>query len=423
MIPRRRDRASLGARFVLATALGSVVLYASPLWAQTFNQRGFVDLRGVVFPQGTPNDTVRLVGDVLAREEAFLKPASWAQFAAGLDLRANSYDQVEDEWRVDIRDRRVQRPKVSVRRLGATFTRGPLTVDVGKQFIRWGKADIVTPTDRFAPRDFLTVVDNDFLAVSGVRAVAQWRSQTVEVVWVPWFTPSRTPLLNQRWTVVPPSDPPLTFVDASGPPPKGSQAGIRWGYMGDRYEASISYFDGFNHLPNIQSVQGRAPLEVVIMRTFPTLRSYGADAAFPTPWFTVKGEVAYATTSTPGTDEYVLYVVQFERQTGEWLFVGGYAGEAVTERRAQVNFAPDRGLTRSVLARASYTIDANRSVAFETAVRQTGRGAYVKGEFSQARGAHWRATLAGVLVRGRADDFLGQFRLNSHLSVALRYSF
>jgi hypothetical protein len=423
VIHQRRGRAFRGARFALALVLLAVGFHAPPLAAQTFSQRGFLDVRGVMFPQRASNDDGRLVGDVLAREEAFLKPVPWVQFAAGLDVRANSYDQVEDRWRIDIRDRRIERPRLSVRRLGATFTRGPLTVDIGKQFIRWGKADIVTPTDRFAPRDFLTVVDNDFLAVSGVRAVAQWQSQTFEIVWVPWFTPSRTPLLDQRWTVVPPSDPPLRLVDAIKPLPQGSQAGVRLGHMGDRYEASISYFNGFNHLPNIQSTPGSAPFDVFVMRTYPTLRSYGLDAAVPTPWFTVKGEVAYATTSTPATDEYVLYVVQVERQTGEWFLVGGYAGEAVTARRAQVTFAPDRGLTRSLLGRASYTFDANRSVAFEAAVRQTGRGAYVKGELSQARGSHWRATLAGVLVRGRADDFLGQFRLNSHVNVALRYSF
>lgn len=420
---RRRHRASCGARFVVVLALLAGGLPAPRLAAQAFNQRGFLDLRGIVFPQRASNDEVRLVGDVLVREEAFLKPAPWVQFAVGIDARVNSYEQVEDEWRIDIRDRRIQRPRLSVRRLGATFTRGPLTVDIGKQFIRWGKADIVTPTDRFAPRDFLTVVDNDFLAVSGARAVVEWQAQTFEVVWVPWFTPSRTPLLDQRWTAVPPNDPPLSLVDASGPPPKGSQTGVRLGRIDDRYEASVSYFNGFNHLPNIRSAPGRTPFDVVIMRTYPTLRSYGVDVAVPTPWFTVKGEVAYATTSTPATDEYVLYVVQLERQTGEWLLAGGYAGEAITERRAQINFAPDRGLTRSLLARASYTLDANRSVALEAAVRQTGRGAYVKGEFSQAHGSHWRTTLAGVLVRGRADDFLGQFRLNSHMSVALRYSF
>ena len=143
----------------------------------------------------------------------------------------------------------------------------------------------------------------------------------------------------------------------------------------------------------------------------------------PTRWFTVKGETAYFTSSAPDTDEYVLYVVQLERQTGEWLVVGGYAGELVTRRRAALTFAPDRGLTRSVLGRASYTIDPNRSLAFEGAVRQNGHGAYAKAEYSQAHGQHWRATLAATLIRGEPDDFLGQYRRNSHIAVALRYSF
>ena len=137
----------------------------------------------------------------------------------------------------------------------------------------------------------------------------------------------------------------------------------------------------------------------------------------------MKGEVAYVTSASSVTDEYVLYVIQVERQTGEWVLVGGYAGEAVTANRASLVFAPDRGLTRSVLGRASYAIDPNRSLAFEAAVRQNLGGAYGKVEYSQAYGQHWRATFAGVAIGGDQDDFLGQYRRNSHVSVALRYSF
>jgi hypothetical protein len=122
-------------------------------------------------------------------------------------------------------------------------------------------------------------------------------------------------------------------------------------------------------------------------------------------------------------DEDVLYVLQLERQTGEWVLVGGYAGEAVTARRAALTFAPDRGMTRSIVARASYTIDPNRSVAFESAVRQNGNGVYAKAEYSQARGQHWRATVTGIVIAGSEDDFLGQYHRNSHATVALRYSF
>jgi hypothetical protein len=166
-----------------------------------------------------------------------------------------------------------------------------------------------------------------------------------------------------------------------------------------------------------------APLRVDLTRVYPSIRTYGGDAAVPTRWFVLKGEAAYFTTSSPATDEYILYVLQVERLVGEWAIVAGYAGEAVTARRTGFDFAPDRGLTRSIVARASYTIGPTRSAAFETAVRQNGAGLYAKAEYSQARGAHWRATLAGVVIAGDSDDFLGQYQKNSHVRVGLRYSF
>jgi len=401
----------------------SLVFLASPAPAQTLTQRGFVDGSIVLFPQEAPNDPTRAVGDLLARDDLFFKPAAWVQFAGGFDLRANSHDQVEDSWRVDLTDRTILRPRLAVRRLSATLTRGPLTVDAGKQFIRWGKTDIVTPTDRFAPRDFLNVIDAEFIAVIGVRGVVQVGDETFEGVWLPRFTPSRVPLLDQRWTVVTGEAAELPLVDAGSRLPGGSQAGVRWSHVGAGFEYSLSFFDGFNHLPNIEAAPQPAPLRLEVTRVYPSLRTYGGDAAVPTRWATIKSEAAYFSSSFPGTDEYLLYVVQLERQSGEWAIVAGYAGEVVTTRRTQLTFAPDRGLTKSIVARASYTIGPTRNVGFETAVRQNGDGLYAKAEYSQARGAHWRATVGAVVIAGEADDFLGQYQRNSHVRAVLRYSF
>ena len=60
-----------------------------------------------------------------------------------------------------------------------------LPLDLGKQFIRWGKADILNPTDRFAPRDFLEVTDDEFLAVIGARGQYERGAHSIDVVWVP----------------------------------------------------------------------------------------------------------------------------------------------------------------------------------------------------------------------------------------------
>jgi hypothetical protein len=445
---------------VAILALASSVRIAS---AQTVTQRGFVDAAVRLFPQEASNDPTRGVGDVLAREDLFAKPAPWIQFAGGLEFRANSHDQVDDRWRLDLDDRGSLRPRLSLRRLSATFTHGPLTVEAGKQFIRWGKTDIVSPTDRFAPRDFMTVVDAEFLAVSGVRAVAQHGGDTFEGVWVPRFTPSRVPRLDQRWTVPPEAAAAVPLIDAGGVFPQGAQTGLRWGHTGAGYEFSASFFNGFNHLPNVDAattinaepaeLAGRSSSAgsagstlIVVRRSYPAIRSYGGDAAVPTKWFTIKGEAAYVTARADAdlahdsaaataadlsrqradgatADDYVLYVVQVERQTGEWVLVAGYAGEAVTARRSTLTFAPDRGMARSIVARAAYTIDPRRSLVFETAIRQNGDGLYARAEYSQARGQHWRATLTAIGIAGDRLDFLGQYRRNSHIAVALRYSF
>ena len=388
--------------------------------AQAVSQRGFVDASLTAYPQDAPNDRTNGVGDLLVREEIFVKPASWIQFAAGADVRANSHGQVDAA--VDIGDRDLKRPALSIRRLSATVTHGAFTLDAGKQFIRWGKTDILTPTDRFAPRDFLNVVDTEFLPVTGVRGNVRLHDDNIEVAWVPVFTPSRTPLVDQRWVVLPAELQSASIQQAPSQFPSGPQTGIRWNHAGSRIEYELSFFDGFNNLPNIEPLN-LEPLTLAVIARYPSLREYGGDVAVPTRWFTIKGEAAYFTSSTPRTDEYVLYVIQLERQTGEWSFVGGYAGDHVTRQVALAPFAPDRGLAEAFIGRASYTIDVNRSFSLETAVRQNGNGSYFKAEYSQARGGHWRVTAGGALLRGQPDDFLGQFRLDSHFRVALRYSF
>jgi hypothetical protein len=406
------------------------------LLAQQFDQRGFIENRTVMYPQTAPNDSGRVVDELLFREDASYKFAPWLTVSGGFDARTDSHRQTARDGSVDADDRSVQRPAFSVRRLSATIHRGKVTAEIGRQLIRWGKTDILNPTDRFAPRDYLSsVVDTDFLGVSAARVTYESGADTIDLVWQPWFTPSRTPLLNQRWTALPPEAAGVSIVDAGARYPGGSQYGARWNHIGAGYEYSLCFFDGYQNLPSFQPVileSSRPPAgdigfpvditSIGVQRTYPALRLYGGDAAVPLPWLTIKGEAAYFTSSTPGAEEYALYVLQLERQVKEWSFVGGYAGSVVTRDAASpLNFAPDRGFAKSFVGRAGLTIDANRSLAIETAVRAG--GSFVRFEYSQLFGQHWRATGGIAWIRGDMTDFLGQYRQNSYGSLAIRYSF
>ena len=400
----------------------ALLLLASTLaaLAQDFTQRGFLETTGTFYPQIAPNDSGRAVDEMLVRYEAFYKLDAHWRFAGGIDARADTHGEVERDPDVSWFDRSRLRPALAIRRLSATYTRGKLTFEIGKQFIRWGKVDILTPTDRFAPRDYLNVVENDFLGITAARLTYGTQSDTIDVVFSPRLTPSRVPLLDQRWVVLPAGVP---VVDGGVRYPGGPQEGARWNHIGRVAEYSLSFYNGYNHLPLYDTIIQPELVEVKLERYYPQIRMYGGDAAIPLHLVTLKAEAAYFTSSTKTSDEYVLYVIQLERQAGEWFFVGGYAGEAVTNRRAALDFAPDRGLTRAFLARAGYTINANRSIAFETAVRQNGNGVWAKIEYSQAFGQHWRATTGFTWITGSHQDFLGQYRRNSNALIALRYSF
>lgn len=387
-----------------------------------FTARGFVEAQGFGFPQPGATDTRRAIGDVLVRQEAIARAGRVLQLALGVDVRGSSYEQVEDEWRLDFEDRSVLRPRVTTRRMTASITTRHLSLDVGKQFIRWGRADILSPVDRFAPRDYVNVLDNEFLPVTGARMAVRGGGETFEFVWQPRMTPSRLPLLGQRWTIVPSEASGLTLEDRGAIFPDQPQWGARWSHVG-RFDMGLSFFEGFNHLPDILVAADPENGSIALTRTYAALRSYGGEVSIPTPAFVLKAESAWFTSPTSTNDEYVLYVVEAERQAGEWLFNVGYAGEIVTTTRETSSFDAERGIARSIIGRASYTIDPRRTVTFEGAARQDGSGFYAKSEFSQTFGRHWRLTLAAAGLAGDDDDFLGQYHRNSHASATLRLSY
>ncbi|MCC6586977.1 MAG: hypothetical protein IT168_09825 [Bryobacterales bacterium] len=388
--------------------------------SQTFTNRGFFDLRTTLYPQTASNDSGRVVSEGLLRWEPTVEFSPSLRVFTSVDARSDTHAQVERSPRFDWQDRKLLRPAFSLRRASVQYNRGGLTVEAGKQFIRWGKADILNPTDRFAPRDYLSVVDNDFLGVLAGRVTYEKSGNTIDAV-VSRFTPSRTPLLNQRWTVLPDELSNVPLTDAGSLYPDRPQVGLRYNRVGAGYEFSTVFFDGSHHLPLFEGAGSSSG--VTFSRYHPRLRLYGGDLAVPTKLFTIKGEAAYFTSDTKTADAYVLWVLQLERTWGEWVFVGGYAGEAVTNQRNPLAFAPDRGFARSALIRAAYTIDARRSFAVETAIRDSGDGVWIKGEYSHQLSGHWRATASFTLIRGSRPDFLGQFHRNSHGVVLLRYSF
>ena len=76
-----------------------------------------------------------------------------------------------------------------------------------------------------------------------------------------------------------------------------------------------------------------------------------------------------------------------------------------------------------MIGRVSRALEGNRSFFVEVVARQDAGGLYAKAEYSHGIGSQWRVTLQAQLLRGRVDDFLGQYRLNSWTGARTRFNF
>ena len=406
----------------LGVAIAVVASFtASAARAQDFSYRGFAEGTLTLYPQTVPRDTTHVVGDMLFRFDPSVEIARGFSIAGSLDVRADSHDETTTDGGVSYWDRTIERPVLAVRRAVVTVARGPLTLELGKQFVRWGQTDILSPTDRFTPRDYLIVVNSDALAVTAARVTLTSGSSSLGLVYLPRMTPSRLPILTHRWAGQEASSAPVAIVDTGSQFPGASQYGARWNYAGRRLEWSLSWFRGNNHLPLLDLTP--RPGAVAVKRRYPSIQAFGADLVAPWSWLAVKAEAAWFTAPDHDTDEYLLYVVQVERQHRDWLFIGGYVGEWVKTDRDVLAFAPDRGLARSIVGRAGYTIGATRSLALEAVVRQNGDGIYAKAEYSHGVGQHWRVAVRLLAIAGDETDFLGQYHRNSFAGSTVRYSF
>src|ERR1035437_189704 len=384
---------------------------------QTFTQQGFLEADFFVFPLTAPNDSGHVVGNGIFRWDATYKPAPWVTFSGGVEAQTDTHGETERTFRVDAQDRGLLRPAFSLRAFQITLHKGHFTADLGKQIIRWGKADILNPTDRFAPRDYLNVVDSGVLGVLGARVNAEYQGTSIDLVWTPRFTPSRVPLIDQRWALLPPDAPPR-IENAATVFPGGGQYGARIDHIGHGYEISASVFEGYNHLPLLVPIIDPLSQTLYVQRFYPKIRTYGTDAAVPLRLFTIKTNAAWfqsrePSANAPRSDSYVLWVAQLERQVRQWVFAAGYAGQTVFDYRYPFSFDPERGLTKALIAKAVYNVDAPTSVSIETAIRQNGQGTWTSAEYSRQLANHWRLIGGVTVIAGARNDFLGEYRQNS----------
>jgi hypothetical protein len=363
------------------------------------------------------------------------------------DLQIDTHHDIDrDRWS-DVSQRGLRIPAGALNELFADVKLGHFDLRVGRQAIRWGRADGFNPTDNLVPYDYLDTFADARLPVNAVKADTYFGGTRVEFAWVPTYTPTRLPLLGQRWfstlpatAEVPlvPGGPQVTaelqYRDIGGHLPattlRNSQWGARWNQIVPGAEFSVSFFDGYDDIAFLRPIPGplsllppRPTMQVDLAREYYRVRVAGTDFASQFGPFGIRGEAAYFDQTDPANKDHLLYVVGLDRTWGDWFVIVQYADLYVPGRLVGPILFPDLALRSTVIGRVERTLGPSRSFEIKGALRLRDGDFVLQPSYSVALTNRWRLKLAGTAFGGPKDGYLGQFRDNANVSTELRYSF
>ncbi len=306
-------------------------------------------------------------------------------------------------------------------------------VRLGKQVVKWGKADVFNPTDQINPNDFSTLLDDEPIGVIAGKVNYYYEDIGLEAIVVPTFTPSRFPPRGTRFDLVPTNLPlPLLEVDERADTLDDVQYGLRASSTYEGWDFSLSWYDGVNHFPGTRLAPTPQFPFVGIQPVYYRRRMLGGDFATTFGRLGLRGEGAWFRTDGHRQDEYLQYVLGVDYtwtnvfRDHDIFAIVEYAGEHVITQQ-------QKGLDAGALERA-FANSAAWNIDYQVTefLTYTVRGVYnfdgrdnffVEPQVEYAMNDHVTITAGFDIIHGGGQTLFGLMSENDQFYLKARYTF
>lgn len=153
-----------------------------------------------------------------------------------------------------------------------SWLRGPVDIRVGRQIVRWGKTDQISPVDNLNPQDLREFITHDLED----RKIPNWMVRarlfsdffTIEGIYLPFFESSRIDYFGTDWSLfrhmkrigVHEEEPDLKF--------KNGEGGVRVTKTISRWDLGLSYLYAWEDLPHFESFpEDGSDIQVIYKRS------------------------------------------------------------------------------------------------------------------------------------------------------------
>ncbi|MCC6278243.1 MAG: hypothetical protein IT289_10045 [Oligoflexia bacterium] len=183
-----------------------------------------------------------------------------------------------------------------------SFSTDGFDVRGGKQIIPWGKSDAINPTDFLTGKDLSVLNPDEEVRRTGAWALqATWVPESgtspwsVTGIWIPLFAQGRMLIDASRFS----SNVVIGGVQEPTTQLSNSEIATKLAYNGDGWDASFSFFSGWDHRPHFEEkvrvMVGLTPM-VQVAQTFRRINAVGADGSWAGEKWVLRFESAYVQT-------------------------------------------------------------------------------------------------------------------------------
>lgn len=324
---------------------------------------------------------------------------------------------------------------------------------VGKQFYTWGTADGFNPTDNLNPRDYHDVPDREKMGIFSFAASYYPQDASLTLVVIPYFTPSRLPLVHSRWSPTPNSKSSDDSAFGALGVPEGTtarrrempgkrvdkvQVGLRAKQTISGWDVSASYFSGYNTQPVVRVV------DTVARPRFNRMHVLGADFTTTSGKFEYHGEWA-ARIYESGRATSVLPILLGGMYTmdQDWVKDLGldqilwnleYVREVTLHKKDNDQYREsgifDRPFQNSILSRLTFKVDENNEFYLSGnynfqyhATKRHHNNSFLEPKFMHKFSDDLKIEGGVQLLWGAQNSFWGKWKRNDRTFITMTYLF
>jgi hypothetical protein len=425
----------------LAQVLAAAAAPSPPPPEPRFGITGVLQLKNFSHFSETPRDHRYIRNEAIAELKWKRALSPWSEIRLAGDVRVDD-DEFADGVHFQIPETTKRRSMLNLTEGVLRLHKAPVEVTFGKQTYSWGTADAINPTDYLNPYDLLDVLDRTKIGIWSAAFTTTGGPLTYSAVFVPTFTPSRDPLPRSRWA---PRIPPgfVGVVDDRELPGKGLdtwQVATRLKATVRGWDASISYYDGYENTPVVRRRQVPVTPFFTVPRLTPVytrLQAAGVDFSTTFDKLELHGEGAFKFVEQRGRDDRFQWIVGANYPLDElpvkWLeridLVLEYARETLLDTRENSPFERSRGFFSAAFRNAmagrvrlkfneETQFAVSGSIDFESAENY-----YVQFKLTHKLSDAFHVEGGVDIIAGPQDSFWGRWRDNDRAFAVMKYFF